>query len=160
MTVDLELIATDAPVVRKRRPSDPLFHVSAKLDYAVRAAARLAASDPRRLVKSDEIAQAEAIPIRFLLNILTELRHAQIVRSHRGSEGGYQLARDPADITVADVVRAVGGGLNGLGEGPLGATDGLEIWAEARHALKALLEGSTLADIAPGPDRSPSFSMP
>jgi Rrf2 family protein len=141
---------------RRRRPSDPMFHVSAKLDYAVRAVARLAAADPSRLVKSDEIAQAELIPLRFLLNILTELRHARIVRSHRGSDGGYQLARDPADITVADVVRAVGGGLNGLRDEGSETEGALDVWTDARQAVTAIMEGVTLADIAPARDPSPA----
>jgi Rrf2 family protein len=147
MMEDAPVGAADGELVRRRRPTDPLFHVSAKVDYAVRATAHLAATDPVRLVKSDEIGQAEDIPIRFLLNILTELRHARVVRSHRGSEGGYQLARDPADISVAEVVRAVGGGPNGLdGADPSAST--LDVWLDARQAVNAVLEGVTLADLA------------
>jgi len=160
MTEELAAVAGDGQLPRRRRPTDPLFHVSAKVDYAVRATAHLAGTDPQRLVKSDQIAATERIPIRFLLNILTELRHARLVRSHRGSEGGYQLARDPADISVAEVVRAVGGGPNGRdGDEDAGGLS-LEIWADARDAVNSVLEGVTLADIAPVGDRSPALPTP
>jgi Rrf2 family protein len=122
----------------------PLLRVSAKTDYAVRAMAELAASGSLRLVKSEEIARAEGIPIRFLLNILTELRHADIVRSQRGSEGGYQLARSPADITVADIVRAVDGALDPDGEAN---SSRHQVWGLATETLNTLLQSLTLADL-------------
>lgn len=146
----------EGPTSRRRRPPDPVFHVSAKVDYAVRATAHLAASDPLGLVKSDEIARAEGIPLRFLLNILTELRHARLVRSHRGSEGGYQLARDPAQITVADVVHAVGGGPNGFDAKERPGVVFLEVWGDARRAVNAVLQGVTLADLAAEPSVLPA----
>src|ERR671938_258436 len=80
-----------------------------KVDYAVRAAVELAAAQDEKPVKAERIANAQQIPLNFLENILGELRHAGIVRSQRGAEGGYWLARRPSDITVADVVRAVEG---------------------------------------------------
>src|SRR5437667_250644 len=91
------------------------MRVSAKADYAVRAAVELAAaaSPP---VKGELISQAQDIPLKFLENILGELRHAGIVRSQRGTDGGYWLARPPDEITVADVMRAV--------EGPLASVRG------------------------------------
>ena len=84
------------------------MRVSAKTDYAVRAAIELAAS-PDGPVKGERIAQAQEIPLKFLENILGDLRHAGIVRSQRGVEGGYWLARPPSEITLADVIRAVDG---------------------------------------------------
>src|SRR5438067_5352860 len=82
--------------------------VSAKADYAVRAMIELAASDDGP-VKGERIAQAQEIPLKFLENILGDLRHAGLVRSQRGVEGGYWLARPPDEITVAHVIRAVEG---------------------------------------------------
>jgi Rrf2 family protein len=66
--------------------------VSAKVDYALRAVAQVAAA-PEGTVKAEQIAQAQEIPLRFLLGILRELAQAQLLRSHRGSDGGYELAR-------------------------------------------------------------------
>src|SRR3954453_12815156 len=91
------------------------MRVSAKADYAVRAAVELAgATDPP--VKGEAISQAQEIPLKFLENILAELKHAGLVRSQRGAEGGYWLARPAEEITIADVMRAV--------EGPLASVRG------------------------------------
>jgi Rrf2 family protein len=84
------------------------MRVSAKADYALRATIELAAADDGR-VRGERIAQAQEIPLKFLENILGDLKHAGVVRSQRGAEGGYWLARPAEEITVADVVRAVDG---------------------------------------------------
>src|SRR3954447_16386701 len=89
--------------------------VSAKADCALRAVIELAATDARPL-KGETIAQAQRIPLKFLENILGDLRHGGLVRSQRGAEGGYWLNRPAAEITVADVIRAV--------EGPLASVRG------------------------------------
>ena len=81
------------------------MRISAKADYAVRAVAELAASAGEGPVHGERIAQAQNIPLKFLLNILTELRHARIVQSQRGAVGGYQLARPADQITLAEVIR-------------------------------------------------------
>src|SRR5256886_8541607 len=92
--------------------------VSAKADYALRAVIELASSADGP-IKGERIAQAQEIPLKFLENILGDLRHAGIVRSQRGVEGGYWLARPAEEITVADVVRAVEGPIaNVRGVGP------------------------------------------
>src|SRR2546428_14051685 len=91
------------------------MRVSAKVDYAVRAAVELAAAESPPL-KGELISQAQEIPLKFLENILGELRHAGIVRSQRGTEGGYWLARPAEEISIADLVRA--------GEGPLARVRG------------------------------------
>ena len=83
------------------------MRISAKADYAVRAVVELAADTGEKPVKAERIATAQQIPLNFLENILGELRHAGIVRSHRGAEGGFRLARPAAEVTVADVIRAV-----------------------------------------------------
>ena len=84
------------------------MRVSAKADYAVRAAVELAAAGDGP-IKGERIAQAQEIPLKFLENILIELKHAGLVRSQRGAEGGYWLARPPEEITLADVIRSVEG---------------------------------------------------
>ena len=87
------------------------MRVSAKADYALRACVELAAAEGAGPVKGDRIAQAQEIPLKFLENILGDLRQAGLVRSQRGAEGGYWLARPAAEITLADVIRAVEGPL-------------------------------------------------
>ena len=82
----------------------------------MRATPELAASAGRGPLKADRIAQAQGIPLRFLLNILSELKHARIVQSHRGAEGGCALARPPEKIKLADVIRAVEGPLASVHE--------------------------------------------
>lgn len=128
--------------------------VSAKADYALRAVIELAAAADGP-VKGERIAQAQEMPLKFLENILSDLRHAGIVRSQRGLEGGYWLARPAEEISVADVVRAVEGPIaNVRGAGPetvdyVGAAAPLrEVWIAVRANLRAVLEQVTIADIA------------
>src|ERR671936_1094735 len=94
------------------------MRISAKADYAVRAAVELAGASDEKPVKAERIATAQEIPLNFLENILGELRHAGIVRSHRGADGGFRLAKPAADITIADVIRAVEGPLASVRGGP------------------------------------------
>jgi Rrf2 family protein len=133
--------------------------ISAKADYAVRATAELAAAAAagKGPVKGEQIATAQGIPLKFLLNILTELKHARIVQSHRGAEGGYGLARPAARITLAEVIRAVEGPLANVHEsrpeeleypGPAGALR--DVWIAVRANLRAVLEQVTVADLAAG----------
>jgi Rrf2 family protein len=128
------------------------MRVSAKVDYALRAMLELAAADG--LVKGERLATAQAIPQKFLENILVELRKAELVSSQRGVEGGYALGRPAAEISVADVIRAV--------EGPIatvrgvrpeqiqyeGAAAGLgQVWLDLRAAMRGVLEETTLAEL-------------
>ena len=94
------------------------MRISAKADYAVRAAVELAAATDEKPVKAERIASAQDIPLNFLENILGELRHAGIVRSHRGAEGGFRLAKPADQMTIADVIRAVEGPLASVRGGP------------------------------------------
>ena len=87
------------------------MRVSAKADYAVRAALELAAANGSRPLKREQISAAQKIPSKFLETIMLELKHAGIVKSTRGAIGGYALARPAEDISVADVIRAVDGPL-------------------------------------------------
>jgi Rrf2 family protein len=132
------------------------MRVSAKVDYAVRAAAELAAAGEGP-VKGEALAQAQGIPLKFLENILGELKHAGLVRSQRGSDGGYWLAKPAAEITIADVIRAVEGPLASVrGEAPEtvsyeGAAEALgKLWVAVRANLRAVLEEVTVADVAAG----------
>lgn len=128
------------------------MRVSAKVDYALRAMLELAAAGG--LVKGERVATAQSIPQKFLENILLDLRHAELVTSQRGMEGGYALGRPANEITVADVIRAVEGPIASVrGERP----DGLQYagpavalkdtWLELRSAMRDVLEGTTLADL-------------
>jgi Rrf2 family protein len=131
--------------------------ISAKIDYALRAATELAAAPDRRPVKGEHVAEAQEIPLRFLENILGELRHAGIVESRRGAEGGYLLARPAAEIALADVVRAVDGPLANVGgrrpeslDYPGSAAPMREVWVAVRAGLREVLERTTLADVVAG----------
>jgi Rrf2 family protein len=130
------------------------MRISAKEDYAVRAALELAIADGGPL-KREQISQAQEIPIAFLQNILMELRHAELVEAQRGRDGGFRLARPASQITVADIVRAV--------SGPLATVRGVrptavdyqasaeplrEVWVAVRTNIRAILERVTLADLA------------
>lgn len=133
------------------------MRVSARVDYALRAAAELAAAAGEGPVKGERIAQAQGIPLKFLENILLELRHAGIVASQRGERGGYWLARPADEVTLAEVIRAVEGPLaNVRGARPetveyAGAAGALrEVWIAVRANLRAVLESVTLADLAAG----------
>ena len=137
------------------------MRITAKVDYAVRAAVELAArrleGGERTPMKGDEIAEAQQIPGRFLETILAELRRAQIVGSQRGSVGGYWLARPAAEVSVADIIRAVEGPLADVHGAPpentvyLGAASSVQqVWIATRVALREVLEATTLADIVGG----------
>jgi Rrf2 family protein len=128
--------------------------VSAKADYAVRAAIELAARHETGPTKGDEIAEAQEIPLRFLENILGDLRHHGLVESRRGAEGGYWLARPPEEITIGEVMRAAEGPLaNVRGERPdelsyVGASEPLrEVWVALRNNVRGILDNVTLADV-------------
>ena len=133
------------------------MRISAKADYAVRAVVELAAAVDEKPVKAERIATAQKIPLNFLENILGELRHAGIVRSHRGAEGGFRLAKPAADITIADVIRAVEGPLASVRGAPpeeseyAGASEALlRVWIAVRANLRKVVENVTVADVAGG----------
>jgi Rrf2 family protein len=128
--------------------------ITARVDYAVRAVIELAAAD-QPMVKGERLAERQEIPLKYLENILADLRRARIVASQRGAEGGYRLALRADTITVADIIRAV--------EGPLADVHGTSpesidypgpaqplrrVWIATRAALRTVLEEVTVADIA------------
>ncbi len=133
------------------------MRMSAKAEYAVRAMVQLATANNGTLVKTDDLAQAQGIPPQFLVDILTNLRTDRLVRSHRGREGGYELARPGSEISIADVMRCIDGPLAsvrdiGLGDLPYsGPTTSLtDVWRALRAAMRSVLEETTLADVAAG----------
>ena len=128
--------------------------LSAKADYAVRAVLVLAAHDQPGPLKGELIAQRQGLPLKFVENILGELKHAGIVVSQRGPEGGYRLALPADQVTIAEVIRVV--------DGPLAAVAGLrpesvtyppgaealpDVWLEARTQLRSVLDQITFADL-------------
>ncbi len=85
------------------------MRLSARVDYALRAAAELAAADAPRTV--EQLSAAQKIPNKYLESILGELRRGGLLRSQRGPDGGYRLARPAGEISIADVIRALDGEL-------------------------------------------------
>ena len=133
------------------------MHVTAKADYAIRAVVELADSDQQSPRKVDEVARAQGIPVSFLENILTQLRSSGIVRSQRGPEGGYWLAKPSDQVNLAQIIRAVEGPLVGVrGQRPeeleyVGSAESLQqVWIALRANLRRVLEHVTIADLASG----------
>ncbi len=135
------------------------MRVSAKADYAVRAMVELASSaaSEESPAKGETLAEAQSIPLRFLENILGELRIHHLVQGAGGADGGYWLARDPGEITLGDVVRAV--------EGPPATVHGMQpqevdyrgsaeplsrVWQALGANIGEVLESVTLADVVAG----------
>ncbi len=131
--------------------------MSAKAEYAVRAMVQLATVAGGTRATTDDLAQAQGIPPQFLVDILTNLRTDRLVRSHRGRDGGYELARPGDQISIADVLRCIDGPLAsvrdiGLGDLPYsGPTEALtDVWRALRASMRSVLEETTLADVAAG----------
>lgn len=132
-----------------------VVHIPAKVDYGLRALLSLAAAGAPKT--TEQLAADQGLPPRFLGAILAELRRAGLVASQRGADGGYRLARPPAEITCADVIRVLDGPLAEVRgyrpeatsyEGP--ASHLQEVWVAVRAALRQVLEQVTLEDIASG----------
>ena len=133
------------------------MRMSAKAEYAVRAMVQLATAEQGAVVKTDDLAKAQGIPPQFLVDILSDLRTDRLVRSHRGRDGGYELARPAADISIADVLRCIDGPLAsvrdiGLGDLPYsGPTASLtDVWRALRASMRSVLEETSLAEVAAG----------
>ena len=132
------------------------MQVTARVDYALRALLELAAVEPDRLTR-DELATEQDIPPRYLESILLQLRQTGLVNGQRGAAGGYTLGRPPAQITVAEVSRAVDGPLALVqGQRPeqtsyTGASEHLsELWIGLRAAVRSVMESVTIADLRAG----------
>lgn len=133
------------------------MRMSAKAEYAVRAMTQLAAGPPGELVKTEDLAKSQGIPAQFLVDILSDLRADHLVRSHRGRDGGYELGRPAAEISIADVLRCIDGPLASVRDIPLGDLDYTgpttalaDVWRALRASMRAVLEQTSLADVAAG----------
>jgi Rrf2 family protein len=142
------------------------MRMSAKAEYAVRAMVELATLDDGVRVTTDDLANAQGIPPQFLVDILSTLRNDRLVRSHRGRDGGYELARPGTEISIADVLRCIDGPLAsvrdiGLGDLPYsGATAALtDVWRALRASMRSVLEETSLADVATGTLPDPVAQM-
>ncbi|MDQ4086158.1 MAG: Rrf2 family transcriptional regulator [Actinomycetota bacterium] len=133
------------------------MRVTAKSDYALRALIEIASRTDEGPVSAEELGKRQDIPHGFLQSILADLRRAGVVVSQRGQAGGWRLAVSAADVTVADVIRAV--------DGPLVSVYGLRpeavtyndtaavlqpVWIAARSSLRDVFEHVTIADLASG----------
>ena len=132
------------------------MRVSAKADYAVRAAAELAAS-PDGPVKGERLADSQDIPLQFLEHILLDLKHSGIVRARRGAKGGYWLAKPSDEVAIADVIRAVEGPIAHVQSAPpesityTGSAQELQnVWIAVRASLRDVLESTSLKDLVTG----------
>lgn len=137
------------------------MRVTAKADYAIRAVVELGAATTTgpaaRPVKGEAIAAAQQIPMKYCENILAELRAAGVVQSRRGSDGGYWLARDPAEVRLGDIIRIVEGPLAAVrGERPtdvefVGTSGAMrDVWVAVRASLRRVLDQVTVADVVAG----------
>jgi Rrf2 family protein len=133
-----------------------VMRLSARADYALRAAIEIASIGEGH-VTAEQVARAQQIPVKFLETILTQLRRAGLVRSQRGPDGGFWLARPADEITLADIIRAIDGQLLGVrGERPenvgyIGAAEPLQrVWIALRASERAILEEVTLGQIVSG----------
>ena len=132
------------------------MHITAKVDYAVRAVAVIGAAGGTA-VTADRIAEEQSIPLGFLRGILTDLRRSGLITSQQGAAGGFRLAHAASDISVADVIRAVEGPLAEVrGERPekLSYPDSVaslqHVWIAVRASLRDVLDGTSIADIVSG----------
>ena len=132
------------------------MRVTARVDYAVRAARELGLAHPDTLT-AEAIADRQGLPLAFTKQILARMRRAGVVAAQRGGEGGYRLGLAPDAISVADIVRAVEGPLADVrGEPPEELDypgDGevlRRLWIATRASLRSVLEHVSVADLAKG----------
>ena len=116
--------------------------ITTKSPYAVRALSELARRGQSTPVPIGEIARARDIPVQFLEGLFASLRRAGILQSQRGVKGGYSFARPPSEITVLEVVELLEGelGTDASANGP--------VWTDAVEAVRGVLAGATIADVA------------
>jgi Rrf2 family protein len=135
---------------------DGEVQISARGDYAVRAALSLAQAYPV-LMSAQAIAQDQQMPRKFLEAVLADLRRAGVVRAQRGAEGGYTLSQPPRDVTIGQILRAVDGPLAGVrGLRPeetkySGAAENLpNLWVAVRAAVREVVDEVSLAELITG----------
>jgi Rrf2 family protein len=150
-----------------------VIHLSTRSDYAIKALVRLALADGAAPVTARDIVAFTGVPPKFLEQVMHDLRQAGLVESQRGKRGGYVIARDPARVSFADVIDAIGGrragppgesapnGSNG-GKGRMqggGRADALvaPVWREVRECTRAILGSATIADAAARATAAPMY---
>lgn len=133
------------------------MRISERVDNAVRAMAELAATGHDEPLKAEAIAEHQGISLPYLLDILRDLKRGELVRSRRGPYGGFTLSRPAADITLADVFRAIDGPLADVHDTSLrlleyaAPAEALpEVWMAIRASLRRVLETVSIADLATG----------
>lgn len=127
-----------------------MFSITAKSPYALQALAELGLSGAGAPVPIAELARRRDIPVQFLEQLFATLRRAGVLRSQRGVKGGYAFAREPADVTVLEVIELL--------DGPLGR-DAEGIIGEAVAAARAVLEDRTIADLVEAERRAAGQAM-
>lgn len=129
------------------------MRISERVDNAVRAMAELAVGGEAP-VKAESIATRQDISLKYLLDILRDLKRAELVRSKRGPDGGFVLSRPAADISLADIFRAIDGPLADVHDASLRhlsyappVEDLPRVWMAIRGSLRRVLETVTIADL-------------
>lgn len=117
-----------------------MLTITSKSPYALRALAELARSGGSGPVPIGELARRREIPVQFLEGLFATLRRAGVLQSQRGVKGGYSFARPPAEVTVLEIVELLEGELGVEATGP--------VWVEAVEAVRGVLGGVTIADVA------------
>src|ERR671920_699316 len=115
-----------------------MISITTKSPYALRALTELARTGGAGPVPIGELARRRDIPVQFLEQLFAVLRRAGVLRSQRGVKGGYSFARDPAEITVLELVELLDGTFGAGSEG---------VFADAATAARAVLEQTTVADV-------------
>jgi Rrf2 family transcriptional regulator, cysteine metabolism repressor len=128
-----------------------MISITSKSPYAVLALAELGRSAGSEPVPIGELARRREVPVQFLEQLFAVLRRAGIIRSQRGVKGGYRFAREPADVTVLEIVELL--------DGPLGRDVDGGVFADAAAAARAVLQQTTIADVIERESREAGASM-
>jgi Rrf2 family protein len=127
-----------------------MISITSKSPYAVAALAELGRSSGTDPVPIGELARRREMPVQFLEQLFAVLRRAGVVSSQRGVKGGYRFARDPAEVTVLEVVELL--------DGPLGR-DAEGVFGDASKVARDVLEQTTIADVIEREARDSGASM-
>jgi Rrf2 family protein len=158
-------------IVRTTFPASGALHFSTRGEYGVRLMVELARHHGSGPVSLAEMADHEALPRPYLEQLVVSLREAGLVHSTRGARGGYELTRDPAQITMSEVIQALEGPIAPMvcaSEDPLHASlcDRTRfctvnvLWVRVRQAVVGALESMSLADLAPPRPAHPFHALP
>lgn len=132
--------------------------ISSRCEYACRAVLELALNEGGQPLTAAAIAEKRNIPGKYLVHILIQLRRAGLVRSVRGSQGGYLLSKPPADITLLDIIQAIDGPI--LAPLPVEDNAGKDlkpVWKHAAREIAKVLESYRIQDIIDNPQDSDMY---